>query len=222
MNTSSTDTSLIGLDADGVLIDYHAGYAMAWEKAFGERLKVRNPNGYHPRHYWDVPTLDTAGRLHLLEHGFTREVWGSMPAMPGAVDACKLLRSAGYRLTCVTALNPDFGDARAANLRELGFQLEGVHAVGASMQGNPKSAKIHQLQPVAFIDDYLKYLSGLPAGTWRALIEGRPDHSPNRDPALENPDSRHLSLFQFAVSWLARAEARLGLSKTDSLRDLRG
>jgi hypothetical protein len=204
----STDRSLIALDADGVLVDYHEGYAMGWEKAFGERPKVRNANAYHPADYWDVPLLDAQGRRHFQESGLTAEVWASMPAIPGALSACQMLQSAGYRLVCVTALRPAMQSAREANLRSLGFSMEAVYAVGPSLGGNPKKTVLQQLRPAAFVDDYLRYLQGLPSGTWRALIEGRPHANPNRDPSLEDPHSRHLSLCQFAVWWTSRLQHR--------------
>lgn len=196
--------SLIVLDADGVLINYHEGYAMAWERAFGQRPQVRDPLGYHPRHYWDVPALDEAGRRHLADKGFVDEIWRSMPALPGAVEACELLQAAGHCLRCVTALYPKHEGARAANLAQLGFRMDAVHAVGPAEAGNPKLAKLSELRPVAFVDDYIAYLQGVPRPTWRALIDARPNHSPNRDAKFEQPDSRHNSLLEFARWWTTR------------------
>lgn len=193
-----TAAPLIALDADGVLLDYHEGYARGWEKAFGTRPSVRNPRAYHPMQYWDVPVLTAQERVHFSQHGMTEEIWSSMPALEGALEACQMLREAGFRLTCVTALPNRFEDARALNLRTLGFELEAVHAVGGSLARNPKVRALGELKPTAFVDDYLGYLQGLPPGIWRALVEGRPEHSPNRDPALQAPHSRHVDLQDFA------------------------
>jgi hypothetical protein len=198
------DNKLILLDADGVLVDYHEGYARAWEKAFGYRPKVRDTLGYHPRHYWDVPDLSETERDHLNRNGFTADIWGSMPAMPGAVEACELLQDAGYRLECLTALRPVMRDARAANLAALGFRLSGVTAVGPAFDGNPKQAELLARRPVAFVDDLLPYLQGLHVDTWRALIDVRPNNSPNKNTDLEQPHSRHDSLLSFARMWVAR------------------
>jgi phosphoglycolate phosphatase-like HAD superfamily hydrolase len=98
---SMNSTNLIALDADGVLIDYHEGYAIGWEKAFGYRPKVKNPQGYHPRHYWDVPALDESAREHFATVGMSADTWSAMPAMPGAVAACRILQAAGFQLVCV-------------------------------------------------------------------------------------------------------------------------
>jgi phosphoglycolate phosphatase-like HAD superfamily hydrolase len=195
---------LVVLDADGVILDYHEGYALAWERAFGHRPEVRNPDGYHPRDYWDVPALTGEALRHLWTVGFDEELWRSMPALPGAREACRQLRDAGHRLVCVTALGPEFEAARTANLRELGLEFEAVHAVGHQGAGNPKQAAVDRLRPAAFVDDYLPYLQGIGDRTWRGLIDARSHASPNRDPSLEAPHSRHSNLQEFAEWWVHR------------------
>ena len=206
-------SNLIVLDADGVMIDYHAGYASAWERAFGEKLTVRDPEGHHPMHYWNVPQLSEVGQAHLATKGFTEEAWSTMPALPGAVDACQQLQRMGFRLACVTALSPRWRAARSANLTALGFSMEEVYAVGHSSDtaapgtprpvGNPKLDVLTQLAPALFVDDHLPYFQCLPAGIWRALIDVRPNGSANSDPHLEPPHSRHSSLAEFAA-WCKR------------------
>lgn len=205
--------NLIVLDADGVLIDYHAGYANAWERAFGEKLVVRDPEGHHPMHYWNVPVLSDAGRLHLHVKGFTEEAWSTMPALPGAVEACEQLQRMGFRLVCVTALSPRWRAARSANLSALGFSMDEVYAVGHSSDtaapgtprpvGNPKLEVVTQLAPALFVDDHLPYFQGLPANIWRALIDVRQNGSANSDPLLEPPHSGHASMTEFAA-WCKR------------------
>jgi beta-phosphoglucomutase-like phosphatase (HAD superfamily) len=37
---------VIALDADGVLLNYHVAYAKAWESAFGEKPKMKDPLAY--------------------------------------------------------------------------------------------------------------------------------------------------------------------------------
>jgi hypothetical protein len=42
------------VDADGVLLDFHLGYAGAWERAFGKRPLERDPLAYWPMDRWHV------------------------------------------------------------------------------------------------------------------------------------------------------------------------
>lgn len=195
---------LIALDGDGVLFDYHEGYARAWEKAFGYRPAVGNPHGYHPTDYWAVPRLNEAELRHLYLNGFDKETWSTMPALPGVQEACKLLVANGARLVCVTALGTQWAQARKRNLQVLGLPVDDVYAVGHDSRTNPKAEVLRELRPAAFVDDFLPYLAGVGAPTWRALIEGRPHNSPNRLPGLSAPDSRHCDLRQFAVWWTTR------------------
>ena len=45
---------LIALDADGVLLDFHLGYAGAWQRAFGAMPAERDPLAYWPIDRWSV------------------------------------------------------------------------------------------------------------------------------------------------------------------------
>ena len=67
----------------------------------------------------------------LLREQFQRpELWESLPAMPGAVEACLRLDDAGYELVCVTALESRFQKARLNNLKALGFPIRRVITTG--------------------------------------------------------------------------------------------
>jgi beta-phosphoglucomutase-like phosphatase (HAD superfamily) len=120
---------LIALDADGVLLDFHRGYAGAWQRAFGAHPAERDPRAYWPMDRWHVERLDEAGRAHFRRH-FDDEFWSSVPAIDGAIEACQRLHDAGYDLVCVSALEVEHEAARLRNLRSHGFPIERVVATG--------------------------------------------------------------------------------------------
>ena len=194
----------IALDADGVLLDFHLGYAGAWERCFGVRPLERDPLAYWPMDRWQVERLDADSRARFRQH-FDERFWTTVPAVPGAIEACRRLHGAGYELVCVSALDLEYEAARLRNLRELGFPIERVIATGnAEGACSPKAEAIETLRPVAFVDDYLPYLRGLPANVHTALVLRAPNGSPNTGPELSLADSVHQDLEAFAESWLAR------------------
>jgi len=195
---------LIALDADGVLLDFHLGYASAWQRAFGAAPAERDPHAYWPMDRWDVERLDLA-RREQFRAAFDERFWTTVPAIVGAVDACHRLRGAGFDLVCVSALELEFEAARLRNLRDLGFPIERVIATGnAAGERSPKADTIAALQPIAFVDDYLPYLRGVPGHVHTALVLRAPNGSPNVGPDMVLAKSVHDDLAGFADHWLAR------------------
>lgn len=194
---------IIALDADGVLVDLHVGYARAWQQAFGWYPAERDPQAYWPMDRWDVERVDAEQRLMLRAQFEQPALWENLPAMPGAVEACHRLHDAGYELVCVTALESRLQRARLANLRTLGFPIRRVIATGhAEGDRSPKADAIESLAPVAFVDDYIAYLRGIPAYVHTALVLRAPNGSPNVGPEIETVRSIHQDLADFADHWL--------------------
>ena len=195
---------LIALDADGVLLDFQLGYASAWRRAFGYAPAERDPLAYWPMDRWEVDRLDPARRLQFRA-AFDEQFWTTVPAIDGAVDACHRLRDAGFDLVCVSALELEFEAARLRNLRDLGFPIERVIATGnAAGERSPKADTIAALQPIAFVDDYVLYMRGVPAHVHTALITRAPNGSPNTGADMALAKSLHDDLAGFADHWLAR------------------
>ena len=194
---------ILALDADGVLVDLHIGYARAWERAFGVLPLERDPLAYWPMDRWAVDPLDAEQRL-LLRAQFERpEMWETLPAIKGAVDACLRLHDAGYELVCVTALQSRFQAARLRNLKALGFPIRRVVATGhAEGDRSPKADAIAALRPVAFVDDYIPYLRGMPTEVHCALVLRAPNGSPNVGDELKLARSIHQDLAAFSKHWL--------------------
>ena len=195
---------LIALDADGVLLDFHLGYASAWQRAFGHAPAERDPLAYWPIDRWQVERLDAAQRLQFRA-AFDDHFWATVPAIAGAVSACHRLHDAGFDLVCVSALDLEFEAARLRNLRDLGFPIERVIATGnAAGERSPKADAITVLQPIAFVDDYAAYLRGVPEQVHTALVLRAPNGSPNTGADLALAKSVHDDLAGFADHWLAR------------------
>lgn len=195
---------LIALDADGVLVDFRLAYASAWQRAFGSRPAERDPLAYWPMDRWQVGRLDESRRLKFRA-AFDEQFWTTVPAIDGAVEACHRLEQAGFDLVCVSALEPEFEAARLRNLRELGFPIERVVATGnATVERSPKADAIAALRPIAFVDDYLPYLRGVPASVHTALVMGAPNGSPNMGDEMALAHSLHEDLVAFTDDWLAR------------------
>jgi len=195
---------LIALDADGVLLDFHLGYAGAWQRAFGAAPAERDPRAYWPIDRWVVERLDDERRAHFRSH-FDAEFWSSVPAIEGALDACHRLHDAGFDLVCVSALDAEHEAARLRNLRDHGFPIERVVATGnVAGERSPKADAIAALAPQAFVDDYLPYFRGVPEGVHTALILRAPNGSPNEGPELALARSIHQDLPGFADYWLSR------------------
>jgi len=195
---------LIALDADGVLLDFHLGYADAWRRAFGAAPKERDRLAYWPMDRWEVDRLDDARRAHFRRH-FDETFWTSVPAIEGAVEACHRLHDAGFDLVCVSALEAAHEAARLRNLRDHGFPIERVIATGnAAGERSPKADAIAAIQPLAFVDDYLPYFRGVPDSVHRALIMRGSSGTPNTGAELSLADSLHDDLLAFAADWLKR------------------
>ena len=195
---------LIALDADGVLLDFHLGYASAWQRAFGRAPAERDPLAYWPMDRWAVERLDAAQRGQFRA-AFDEQFWTTVPAIEGALAACHRLHEAGFELVCVSALELEFEAARLRNLRDLGFPIERVIATGnAPGERSPKADAIEALQPLAFVDDYIPYLRGVPAHVHTALVTRAPNGSPNIGPDLALAKSIHPDLAAFTEHWLSR------------------
>lgn len=196
--------NVIALDADGVLLDLHLGYASAWQRAFGKAPDERDPLAYWPVDRWNVERLDAEKRAHFRRH-FDDAFWSSVPVIEGAVEACHRLHDAGFELVCVSALESEYASARLRNLRDHGFPIEQVVATGnAAGERSPKADAIAALDPDAFVDDYLPYFRGVPGHIHTALVLRGPNGTPNQGAEMSLARSLHPDLADFARHWLAR------------------
>jgi hypothetical protein len=198
------ENNLIVLDGDGVLVDYHHAYAQAWGKAFGEVPAIKDPDAYWALDRYDVRKLHGDELDHFKKH-MDYEFWATMPAMPGAVEACQKLVDAGYKLICVTALEDEHKSARWKNLLDLGMPLEGIVCTGhGNDTASPKASVLSVLNPVAFADDFVHYMRGIPPHIHAALIMRSKNGTPNVGPDLKLAHSQHADILSFAEYWVNR------------------
>ena len=195
---------LIALDADGVLVNYHAGYRLAWERAFGELPEIADPQAYSAIDRFNLPRLGPDRRADLRA-AMDESFWSTLPPIDGALEACMALDAAGFELVCVSAVKDQYRDARAQNLADIGFPLSDVYA--APKKGtdtrSPKAAALEALKPIAFVDDYAPYLRGVSSDIHKALVLREPNGSPNTGDVLKLADSTHKNLLAFSKDYLA-------------------
>jgi phosphoglycolate phosphatase-like HAD superfamily hydrolase len=197
---------VIAIDGDGVMFDYGHAYALAWARTFGSFPKLKNKNAYWPTDKWEVSHLHE-NLLHIFRKQFDGSFWSSMPPLTGAVEACNMLVADGYRLVCVTAMEPEFESNRLSNLKKHGFPIDQVIATGDSSRGgdrSPKADVLNELKPVAFVDDFIHYFVGVDPAIHRALITREPDGSPNHGEVMKFSDTSHINLLEFARWWIAK------------------
>jgi hypothetical protein len=203
-DVSKSNPNLLAFDADGVLIDYHEAYALAWERAFGHPVPVVDPLAYWPKDRYGLRHL-SGSELEAFRAQFNHGLWSNMSALPGAAEGLGLLKTAGYDLVCVSAVRPEHRQARADNLRSLGLPIDEVISChGEASLVSPKAAALARLMPAAFVDDYLPYLRGVHSAIHTALIDRSPHGSPNVGDELALARSTHSDILDFSRFWLSR------------------
>ncbi|CAF0748073.1 unnamed protein product [Didymodactylos carnosus] len=113
---------IIALDCDGVLLNYNKTYGLIYSQTFGQELIVVNPRSYHAKNMYNITMTDE----EKIEFNRVFDGWRNMPMFDGALEACNLLRAAGYELFCVTAIPEKFVQARLENLQKHGFSIDRV------------------------------------------------------------------------------------------------
>lgn len=193
---------IIALDADGVLLDYNKAAANVWKNSFGAFPELKDPEAYHFRNVYAMDLTDKAIKDKYYET-FSRMGWSDMPAMPGAVEACRMLHGMGYELHVVSSMPVAFASQRYENLLRLGMPISSVTATGR-IEGtdNPKRAKLLELSPIAFVDDLLSNFGGVSDAMHCAFVlHWDSVDNPNRGHKPFLAASSHTSVLDFAMYW---------------------
>lgn len=192
---------IIALDADGVLLDYNKAAAAVWHSAFGAIPAIKDPTAYHFRNAYDIDLSDRLVHAKYYD-AFGKTAWGSMPAMPHAVEGCQMLHDLGYELHVVSSMPVGYADQRAENLRALGMPIASVTATGrVEGGGNPKLAKLLELGPVAFVDDLLSNFEGVHDRMHCAYLHWDSVDNPNQEHEHALKSSTHPDMLSFARYW---------------------
>lgn len=195
---------IIALDADGVLLDYHAAYRFAWFRAFGDLPEVKDAQAYWPIDRWDIRTLEGDALTHFRAQ-FDQEFWSTIPAIDGAVEACRSLVEHGYELVCVSAIESEYEAARLANFKIHGFPIGRVIGTSSEVKlEGPKAKALRELNAVAFVDDYAPYMTGVSQQIHKALVLRERNGSPNVSENLKLANSTHNDLLEFSTWWIGR------------------
>ncbi len=165
---------------------------------------LKDQAAYWPWDRWSVTRLSLERQMQF-ESAMDLDFWSSLPALPGAQEACSKLVEAGYQLVCVTGLNPDYVFCRMENFKLHGIPITQIIACVKARVENPKAPAIASLMPVAFVDDFAPYFKGIPLEVHAALVTREPNGSPNVGDNLSPVHSQHLDLAAFADWWIERS-----------------
>lgn len=158
------ESSQLILDADGVLLDFVAGFdAFMRRRGHKAAIPLHTSRDYNLGDLWpDMPWPD---RLALMHQFMADESFSAVPHIEGAYDAVRMIRQEhpGIKISAVTAIgsNPAARAARRANLREFG--IEDVTFV--PMAGS-KADELFRFSPGAvYVDDLPGHVDdGIAAG----------------------------------------------------------
>ena len=196
---------LIALDADGVLLDFHLGYAGAWERAFGSDAGRARPAGLLA----DGPLAGRAarrGRATPLPAPLRRSVLvlgagdrgrrGRVPA-PARRRLRPRLRigargRARERRACATCATTAFRSS--ASSRPATRPASSARRPTRS----PRSIRTPSSTTTC------PYLRGMPGHVHTALILRALNGSPNAGDEMATVDSTHADLGGFVDHWLSR------------------
>ena len=74
----------------------------------------------------------------------------------------------------------------------------------------PKAKALRKLNPVAFVDDYAPYFSGVEQKIHKALLLRECNGSPNVGDNLSLVDSTHTNLLKFSKWWIGQTKREDG------------
>lgn len=148
---------VIVLDVDGVLLSFTPAFDRAAELYLKRELpKHDNTNGM--THYdlckrvgATVPEIEA-----ILQYMQDSGMYAEFDALPGAKEAVKKIRNAGFKIVLCTALPEDAKEMRLFNIKNaLDFVPDEIYCVG---MGKSKKDALQEIKPDVYVDDRITYL----------------------------------------------------------------
>lgn len=195
-----SEKPIAAIDGDGVIFDFDAGYIDAWERAFGWRPTLVNPDAYTVMGKYGVPELNDKELAHFRSF-MNDDFFRNLSFFDGVEDAIRKLAET-HELYCVTAMPHDMKGARADALKHLPFsavittpaQPGFCRFTGVS----PKAGAISDLGAVLFVDDYLPFHRHVSPSVLRVLLSRTNHHHPDD---LKHVDEVHENFVKFVDSF---------------------
>jgi 5'(3')-deoxyribonucleotidase len=98
--TDSPEHLRLGIDLDGVVADFNAGWIERYNREYGAELHPDHVVGWDELHH--LTGFDTMERFWAWARGDGRSVFRDLPPMPGALDALRELAQR-HRIVIITA-----------------------------------------------------------------------------------------------------------------------
>lgn len=152
----SQNGKVIVLDVDGVLLSFTPAFDKAAEICINKKAIDKNEDGM--THY------DLRKRLGVNDEEIDRVLkfmmdsgmYAEFEALPGAKEAVKKIKEAGFKIIVCTALPDSAKQMRLWNLKEaLDLVPDEIYCVGMGMS---KGAALKKISPDVYVDDRIEYL----------------------------------------------------------------
>lgn len=147
----------IVLDVDGVLLKFTPAFDQA--AAIYLKREINPPVNNH-----GISTYDLMERINgtidevenILQFMLDSGMYAEFEPLPGAEEAIKSLKRAGFKIVICTALPDSAKEMRLLNLKNaLNFVPDEAYFVG---MGHSKKEALLKINPDVYVDDRIKYL----------------------------------------------------------------
>lgn len=146
--------SIIALDADGVILNFHDKFALAASEILNRPIHELN-SSYSLERRFGI-TSDELTRV--WDHFAQSQYWRTIEPLDGAIAAIQDLRKSGHdEIHVVTAIPEKHRLDRHHNFKRIGFEPHAIHCVEHTTR-YAKVPPIEAIRPLVFVDDRIEHL----------------------------------------------------------------